>query len=165
MIKKLFILYILASGVFTINLFSQEYPFSIYKSFEELHKNHIQVSDDRIHVINFWATWCAPCIKEMPFIDSLTSKYGSLVKVTFVSLDFPKRIDTALIPFLEKSALKSEVVLLDDARANRWIDWVDPDWSGAIPATLIIKNEKKAFYEREFHSFEEIESVVLKLNQ
>ncbi|HMQ08590.1 MAG TPA: TlpA disulfide reductase family protein [Saprospiraceae bacterium] len=165
MIRKFFILYVLLNWVFSYNIFSQEYPFSIYKNFEELQKNHIQVSDDRIHVINFWATWCAPCIKEMPFIDALTSKYGNQIKVTFVSLDFPKRIDTALIPFLEKSDLKSEVVLLDDARANRWIDLVDPDWSGAIPATLIIKNGKRAFYEREFHSFEEIESVVLKLNQ
>lgn len=147
------------------SLYSQDYDFKIFKNFSDLESTHFDIRDDRVHVINFWATWCAPCIKELPYLDSLTEKYGDKIKVTLVSLDFPRRIDSALVPFLIKSQLKSEVVLLDDGRANVWIDMVDPGWSGAIPATVVFMNGKKHFYEKEFHSFEEVEEIVLKINQ
>ncbi len=148
-----------------VSLHSQNYDFKIYKSFNDLQREHFDIRDDRVHVINFWATWCAPCIKELPYFDALTEKYGDKIKVTLVSLDFPKRIDSALVPFLAKNQLKSEVVLLDDGRANEWIDMVDPNWSGAIPATLVFMNGKKRFYEQEFHSFKELEEIVFLINQ
>jgi hypothetical protein len=65
-----------------------------------------------------------------------------------------------LKPFIEKSQLKSEVILLDDPDQNFWIDQVDPRWSGAIPVTIIKKGERKEFYEKSFNSFEELNTII-----
>ncbi|WP_397363459.1 redoxin domain-containing protein [Olleya sp. R77988] len=109
------------------------------------------------YVINFWATWCAPCVKELPYFEKLNANYlDKKVEVILVSLDFPKHIDTKLKPFLKKQKLKSEVILLDDVDSNTWIPKVDKDWSGAIPATIIYNQDKTVFYERSF-IYEELE--------
>lgn len=100
-----------------------------------------------LHIINFWATWCKPCVAELPYFEKLKEDG---VKVTLVSLDMPKLVESKLIPFLKERKLKSEVVLLDDPDANNWIPKVDENWSGAIPATLILKKDKQKFYEKSF---------------
>ena len=82
------------------------------------------------------------------------------ISIQLVSLDFPKDFDTVLKPFLEKQQLKSEVLVLDDGRANYWIDKIDPSWSGAIPASIIYNNEKREFHEKQFANFEELRSLV-----
>jgi thiol-disulfide isomerase/thioredoxin len=127
-------------------------------NFEALEKNYFQKKNDSIYVINFWATWCKPCIKELPAFEKIASDYADKkVKLLLVSLDFPDKIENQVIPFIVKNNIKSEVVLLDDADANSWIPKVSPDWSGAIPATIIYKGENRKFYEQSF-TFEEIET-------
>jgi len=74
-----------------------------------------------------------------------------------VSLDFPDKIESQLIPFVTKRKLKSEVVLLDDPNANEWIPKVDETWTGAIPATIIFSKDKRKFYEQSF-TYEELEN-------
>jgi thiol-disulfide isomerase/thioredoxin len=162
-IRLLFFILLFFSGVAGIN--GQESPVKVYSEFAELEKDYFDVRDGKIHVINFWATWCKPCVAEMPYIDALTEKYGDDIKVTLVSLDFPRKIKSKLVPFMEKNQLKSEVVLLDDGNVNVWIDKVDPSWSGAIPATVIFKDSTKYFYEQEFHSAEELDNIISKINQ
>ena len=106
-------------------------------------------------VVNFWATWCAPCIKELPYFEELNANYSTKnVEVILVSLDFPKQIESKLIPFLLKNGLKSEVVVLDDVDSNTWIPKVNEEWSGAIPATVIYNKNKTKFYERSFNYLE-----------
>lgn len=130
---------------------------SVY-NFESLENEFFNTEEGSTHVINFWATWCKPCVKELPAFEELNKNYSkSGVKVILVSLDFPEKIKTGVIPFIEKHQLKSEVVLLDDADANTWIPKVSKEWSGAIPATLIIKNGNKRFYERSF-TYEALEN-------
>ena len=107
-----------------------------------------------IQIINFWATWCAPCVKELPLFEKLRSE-STDVKVTLINLDFAdkvKKVNT----FLLKKNIQSEVLLLDEIDYNTWIDKVDKNWGGAIPATLIInpKNGKRKFVERELHEGE-----------
>ena len=107
--------------------------------------------DDTTYVINFWATWCAPCIKELPYFEEALSHYrDSNVKVILVSLDFPDKLDSKLIPFIEKHKLKAEVILLDDPAENTWIPAIDQSWSGALPATLIYNKSKRSFFEQSF---------------
>lgn len=144
---------------------AQESPVKVYSEFAELEKDYFDVRDGKVHVINFWATWCKPCVAEMPYIDALTEKYGDDIKVTLVSLDFPRKIKSKLVPFIERNQLKSEVVLLDDGNVNEWIDKVDPGWSGAIPATIVFKDGTKHFYEQQFHSAEELDKIISKINQ
>lgn len=127
-------------------------------NFEDLQKQYLQKKNDTTYVINFWATWCKPCIKELPAFEKITDKFsGQKVKVLLVSLDFPDKIESQVIPFIKNNSIKSEVVLLDDADANSWIPKVSPEWSGAIPATLIYKNDTRKFYEQSF-TFEELET-------
>jgi len=132
----------------------------IHESFEMLEPT-LHLDNDTTYVINFWATWCAPCVAELPYFEELTQIYaGDPVKVILVSLDFENQIDKRLIPFLNKNQIQSEVVLLLDGKANRWIDKVDPTWSGAIPVTYVRKGKKKEFYERVFHSTEDLIEIL-----
>ncbi len=108
-------------------------------------------SKDTTYVINFWATYCAPCIKELPFFEQAGKDYASKkVKVILVSLDFKAQIESRVIPFLQRGKITSKVLVLSDPNANAWIDKVDPSWSGALPATIIIKGNKREFYEKSF---------------
>lgn len=119
--------------------------------FEQL-QSRLELRNDTTYVVNFWATWCLPCIKEMPAFQQLHKEYASeKVKVLLVSLDFIKHIDLRLIPFIEKHQLSPEVIVLNDPDANAWIDKVSPDWSGALPATLIFNRNFRGFYEQEFN--------------
>lgn len=127
-------------------------------NFEELEQQYLQKKNDSIYIINFWATWCKPCIKELPAFEKLASNYtDKKVKLLLVSLDFPDKLESQVIPFIERNNIQSEVVLLDDADANSWIPKVSPQWSGAIPATIIYKKTTRKFYEQSF-TFEELEA-------
>lgn len=110
-------------------------------------------------VVNFWATWCAPCIKELPAFEELGERYRDKeVLVILVSLDFPNQLER-LAAFIEKHNLQSQIVFLNDPNENTWISKVDPKWSGAIPATLMINKGERKFYERPFN-YTELESVL-----
>ena len=109
-------------------------------------------------VVNFWATWCKPCIKELPYFEKVGQEYQEEVAVVLVSLDFPDQIER-LEQFIEKRKLQSEVVLLDDGNANEWIPKVNQDWSGAIPATIIYNSSKRSFFEQSF-TYDELKEEV-----
>lgn len=122
----------------------------------------LNFKDDKTYVINFWATWCKPCVAELPYFEDLYKNYQDKnVEVILVSLDFPKKIDKSLIPFVEKNKLKSRVILLDDSKQNEWIPKVDENWSGAIPATVIYNKNEKGFYEQSF-TYVELEKQLKK---
>ncbi len=119
-------------------------------NFDEL-EPLLNKKDDKIYIINFWATWCAPCIKELPHFEKVNLEgKGKNLEVILVSLDMPSMWKSKLIPFIKKKNLKSEVVVLNDTDQNSWIPKIDKNWSGAIPATLIYNRKKRKFYEQTF---------------
>jgi thiol-disulfide isomerase/thioredoxin len=123
--------------------------------FEE-YEAYLESLDTEVAVVNFWATWCKPCVKELPHFEQIGAAYKDRdVKVILVSLDFPDQIER-LEQFIERKKIRSTVVWLDDGRANEWIPKVDQDWSGAIPATIIYTEDKRSFYEQSF-TYEELE--------
>jgi len=124
-------------------------------------ENTVLSDKNTIYVVNFWATWCAPCVKELPYFEKLNAE-NKQVKVVLVSLDFKNQFESKLLPFLERKSINSEVVLLTDKEYNTWLPAVDKEWSGSIPATLIINNGKRVFAERTFSSFEELNDYVNK---
>lgn len=130
----------------------------VYEIFDEFEKAVIK-EDENVYVINFWATWCAPCIKELPYFEQL-HKENKKVKVILVSLDSRKDLEKKLIPFVERKKITAEVLLLSDKDYNTWLSKIDKDWSGAIPATLIIQGKKHLFAEREFENFTELNDYV-----
>lgn len=127
--------------------------------FAEFEAKYLQKpSSETTYVINFWATWCKPCVKELPYFEELNKNYKDKnVKVVLVSLDFPKHIEKQVIPFIKKHGLQSEILLLDDPDANTWIPKVSEQWSGAIPATLFVKGAKQSFFETSF-TYTELET-------
>lgn len=142
--------------LFSNVIVAQKIP--VYDKYATL-ENEILNDKSATYVVNFWATWCAPCVKELPYFEKLNSENKS-VKVVLVSLDFKNQFETKLVPFVKNRKVNSEVVLLTDKDYNTWLPAVDKDWSGSIPATLIIKNGKKIFAERIFSSYEELNEYV-----
>ena len=121
----------------------------------------LYTNSEKTYLVNFWAMWCAPCVKELPFIQEY-EKNNPEVEVLLVSMDFVEDIETKLKPFLKKKGITSKVVLLDDPDANSWIDKIDPNWSGAIPFTIIFNNKNRTFHTRSFASAQDIENEVNK---
>ena len=139
----------------TINVGAQIHQPEIKLPFEVYDYDGIEpllnVKDDKVHVVNFWATWCGPCIKELPHFEKLGESYADKgVEMLLVSLDFPNKYETKLRPFLKKKNIKSKVVALDDVDQNRWIPAIDTTWSGALPATLIYTSDQRKFFEQSF---------------
>jgi thiol-disulfide isomerase/thioredoxin len=124
--------------------------------FPDLQKRLARPSDTT-YVVNFWATWCAPCVKELPGFEQLrAANAGRKVKVLLVSMDYASQLDKKVKPFVKQRGLKSEVLLLNEPDPNSWMEKLDAKWSGALPFTLIVNNKTKqrATFEQELSQAE-----------
>jgi thiol-disulfide isomerase/thioredoxin len=110
------------------------------------------------YVINFWASWCKPCVNELPYFFELEKKWkDKKVKFIYVSLDFVDKLDKTLIKFLDEKKYSADFCVLDQKGMDKWIDKIDKNWSGSIPATLIINSKERKFYEEQFESVDDLE--------
>lgn len=123
---------------------SYSQPIRIIK-YPELRQILDQTSDSTVLVVNFWATWCAPCVAEIPHFERIGALYASRgVKVILVSLDAASQLKKKVEPFVAGKGIRSaEVLLLDERDYAAWIDKVSPEWSGALPFTLIIDTNSR----------------------
>jgi thiol-disulfide isomerase/thioredoxin len=129
--------------------------------FKELNQLR-QLPGDTLYVVNFWATWCKPCIKEMPYFEAANLQYKDQpVRIILVSMDAVEDMEKRVKPFIKKRDLQSRLFLLDEADGNTWIDKIEPKLSGAIPATLFFNNTRNQYYfvEREL-SKEELQHLI-----
>jgi len=124
----------------------------------------IKNREGKVLLINIWATWCVPCKEEFPDLIKIPKKYGKQIELIGISIDFPDEVELKIIPFLNK--LKPNFINYVNAEkdAERFINNLNPDWSGAIPATFFYDSEGKQFlfYEGKM-SFKEIENEALKM--
>lgn len=129
--------------------------------FDAFAQAYLQNKDEYTYVLNFWATWCGPCVAELPHFLELEQKMkDKKVKFVFVSFDDIKGLDKKVLPFLDQRKIDSEIIVLDQKGINDWLEKIDKDWSGSIPATLVYNSSKRNFYEQKFDNVEELEEAV-----
>lgn len=144
--------------------------FSLAASSQEIRKWQLKELDSAIvnaeqpTIFNFWATFCKPCLAEMPHFQSLAEKYSVAgLQLVFVSLDLPD--DYSRIPgVLKRFNITAPAVFLNETNADEFCPVVDKAWTGAIPATLLINNksEYRAFFEEEM-SKEKLEQLIIEM--
>lgn len=105
---------------------------------------HRTSGKDTLYIINFWATWCAPCVAELSEFNALQRHYTNMpVKILMVSLDFKEDYPYKLARFIERKKLTPDVVWLSDTDPNVYIPKIDNSWQGSIPATVIVHPGKQ----------------------
>ncbi len=123
---------------------------------DDLHKILNQPTEN-IKVVNFWASWCGPCVKELPAFGKLQGYKNA--EIILVSLDFKEEIEKAKST-LKRREIGFESYLLDETNYDKLIPSISEDWTGAIPATLVISNnQKRFFYEKSFTEPELLELI------
>ena len=128
-----------------------EDPKIVTLNYEEL-KPLLHKNNDKTYVINFWATWCLPCVKELPAFEKLNKEFKDKnVEVILVSLDFSRQLESNLIPFIKNKKIQSKVLHFDDKNEQFWIQDIADNWTGSIPATIIYNAKRRKFYEQSFH--------------
>src|SRR5688500_17355903 len=92
-------------------------------------------------IINFWATFCKPCMEEIPHFQKLGRKYEKDgVKLLLVSLDMKDAYPIQVNAFIKKKKIRIPTAWLDETNADYFCPRIDTPWSGVIPATLFINN-------------------------
>ncbi|WKL48729.1 TlpA family protein disulfide reductase [Flavobacterium pectinovorum] len=143
---KAFTIIVFLLLAFSLKSYSQQVKLINIDQLQE----RMKVGKDTTYVVNFWATWCAPCIKELPDFEKLGAEYkAEKLTVLLVSVDFKSKLTSAVVPFVKRKNLKNQVFLLNESNPQEYIDRIDPSWSGSIPATLFIKGDKRKFIESE----------------
>lgn len=136
----------------------------IYNDFESFEKEVLNVAKTQPTLINFWATWCAPCMEEMPILlEMQRSEEYSGMNFVFVNMDFEKDIETKVKTYITKEKIIANTVVLDAPKPNSWINKVSEKWSGALPFTMITNNGKTASHDGKLHSLQEAEALVKKV--
>lgn len=148
---------ILAFALFSLQGTGQEVK--VYEYYDDL-KPLLSRTNDTTYVVNFWATWCKPCVKEMPAFLALDKKFrDQKFRMILVSLDFETQVESKLKPYIRENDIAAEVVLLTDPKTHLWIDQVSADWSGSIPFTRIFNQEFEFFREGTL-TFEELDQII-----
>ncbi|MCS7297944.1 MAG: TlpA disulfide reductase family protein [Bacteroidia bacterium] len=113
-------------------LFAQPLPSYSWNAVESLLR-----SPDTLHILNFWSTWCRPCIVELPLLQAAYEKLKDSLplRIWLVSLDFPPDGALQAAQLLKKHRIRLPALWLDEADPNAWIPRLNPEWDGALPYT------------------------------
>ncbi|HRO43906.1 MAG TPA: TlpA disulfide reductase family protein [Flavipsychrobacter sp.] len=131
--------------LFSLSVHAQSIP--AYKAEDVLQRIS---NPDTFYVVNFWATWCGPCVKELPEFDKLEKAFTDRpVKILLVSTDFKEDYPKKVANFIRRKKLSHEVIWLNESKPNEFIPKLASEWGGAIPATLLVygKNQYRNFFE------------------
>lgn len=113
-------------------------------------------------IVNFWATYCVPCIKEIPYFQSTAAKYKDKgVELILVSLDMPDFYPSKISAFAEKNNYTVPIMWLDETNADYFCPKVDKNWSGGIPCSLFINNKThyRQFFDRQLTDRQVVQAI------
>jgi thiol-disulfide isomerase/thioredoxin len=125
-------------------------------------KNIIENENDKFLVVNFWATWCMPCIVEIPSFMKINEKYqnNAKYKMILINLNSVKNIEFVK-KFVRKYSISTEVYLLDDLEnMKEWIPAIEPSWEGSIPATVFYKKGIKILFKEQVLNEKELDTII-----
>ena len=132
-------------------------------NFDQFYSKEIKSSKGLL-IVNFWATWCKPCVAELPVFEKTNKELDRLSeKIILVNLDFNSQFKKSVSQFIQKRNIESKVIHINDTNPNSWIDKIDKEWSGAIPATVIYFDSKKVFFKEGEISYEELKKEIIKI--
>lgn len=126
-------------------------------------KNIIEKENDKFLVVNFWATWCMPCVVEIPSFMKVNERFKDNVgyKMILINLNPVKNIEFVK-KFIRKYSISTEVYLLNDLEnMDKWIPAIDPQWEGSIPATVFYKNGSKVLFKEQLLNEKDLESIII----
>lgn len=136
--KLLFVL-----SLFLITALSSSQNVVTIKSIDE-YKALLDSSKGKVTLVNFWATWCPPCVKEFPELVKLYKDYKDKeFNLFFISLDDKTEYESKLIPFLKKQGVDFTAYFGDFSKPEELMGYVDKSWQGEIPYTGIYNKEGK----------------------
>lgn len=146
MIKKTLLIAVVCC--FTVVVHAQSIPKLKMDDVVKLFEN----KSDATYVINFWATFCKPCVAEIPHFIKIADKYkAQKVKLLLVSVDLPSFYPKRIAAFATAYKFATNLAWLDETDADHFCPMIDKNWSGAIPATIMVnaKTGYKKFFEGE----------------
>jgi thiol-disulfide isomerase/thioredoxin len=153
----------LCTLIFSALLISAQAQTAKYQRFSEL-DSFLNNTNDTLYIINLWATWCKPCIEELPYFEQVNTTFANKnVRVILLSVDAESRWESNLEPFLKNKTLTCDVWSIYKDKPADWIDKIEPSWQGTIPGTLMFNNARQISY---FHDREiTYEELTLKINE
>ncbi len=128
-------------------------------------EKEMMTKNGKIKVVNFWMTGCKSCVEELPHFEQLHRSFGNQVEVILVSLDKESAEITKVNPVLERNRITAKTLLLDEVDANTWINKVEPTWTGAIPATVVIdQNNQRHIYQKSL-TYSELVKIINEIHK
>ena len=99
-------------------------------------------------IINFWASWCQPCVHEIPWFEENVKPLKGKVELILVSLDFIEDYPTHIADFAKEHGFTSRIIFLNETNADIFCPLIDSTWDGAVPATLFVDKQRnyRRFY-------------------
>jgi len=102
---------------------------------------------DSVHsplIVNFWASWCKPCVHEIPWFEKCVNEYKEKgIVLVLVSLDFGRDFPTGISNFAKQQGYTSRIIFLDEKNADYFCPLIDKSWDGSIPVSLFVNSNKK----------------------
>lgn len=109
---------------------------------------YLKINDDKVRIVNFWASWCNPCLEELPIFEQINNEYQQAnkpIEILLVNLNYEDEVSEKVLPLLKERNIKFPVVLFDDPNLEEQFTKINESWFGDLPATLIYKNGKQLF--------------------
>ncbi|WP_420461175.1 TlpA family protein disulfide reductase [Neolewinella sp.] len=133
-------------------------PPRVYTEYDEL-ADLFHQRNDTTYLINFWATWCKPCLEELPLLQELAAEKDRPLEIVLVSLDTQPEAIARIPDYLAgRGVLLPNVVLTDERQ--EWKTALDEHWDGTLPTTFIYRNELRYVYRRNFRTLPDVREAV-----